>query len=103
MIIVSGMKVFPNEVESVLAEHPAVLECGVVGVPDEHSGQAVKAFVVFRKGQTATEDELREHCRRGLTGYKVPRLFEYRDSLPKTNIGKILRRELEHPQASRAA
>jgi long-chain acyl-CoA synthetase len=103
MIIVSGFKVFPNEVESVLAEHPAVLECGVIGVPDSRSGQAVKAFVVIRPGSAATAEELREHCRANLTPYKVPKSVVFRESLPKTNVGKILRRELEQTEASRAA
>jgi long-chain acyl-CoA synthetase len=94
MIIVSGFKVFPNEIEAVLAEHPAVLECGVIGVEDSRSGQAVKAFVVLRPGVTATADELIEYCRGNLTAYKVPRTVEFRASLPKTNVGKILRREL---------
>jgi long-chain acyl-CoA synthetase len=106
MIIVSGFKVFPNEIEAVLTEHPAVSECGAIGVPDAHSGQAVKIFIVLRKGASATAEELIEHCRRNLTGYKVPKHVEFRDSLPKTNIGKILRRELvasEANDASRAA
>ena len=103
MIIVSGFKVFPNEVESVLAEHPAVLECGVIGVPDPRAGQAVKAFVVIRPGSAATAEELREHCRANLTPYKVPKSVVFRESLPKTAIGKILRRELEQTEASRAA
>ncbi|HEU4624078.1 MAG TPA: AMP-binding protein, partial [Steroidobacteraceae bacterium] len=103
MIIVSGFKVFPNEVEAVLAEHPAVLESGVVGVEDARSGQAVKAFVVVRPGATASMEELVEHCRRNLTAYKVPKYIEFRESLPKTNVGKILRRELvSEPSASRA-
>jgi long-chain acyl-CoA synthetase len=103
MIIVSGFKVFPNEIESVLAEHPGVLECGVIGVPDARSGQAVKAFVVVRPGKPASANELLEHCRLNLTAYKVPKYVEFRESLPKTNIGKILRRELEHTEESRAA
>jgi long-chain acyl-CoA synthetase len=104
MIIVSGFKVFPNEIESVLAEHPAVLECGVIGVPDAKSGQAVKAFIVLRPGKRASVEELIEHSRRNLTGYKVPKYFEFRDSLPKTNVGKILRRELAAAEsAARAA
>jgi long-chain acyl-CoA synthetase len=94
MIIVSGFKVFPNEIESVLAEHPAVLECGVIGVEDPKSGQAVKAFVVLRPGTSASVEDLLEHCRRNLTAYKIPRQVEFRESLPKTNVGKILRREL---------
>lgn len=92
MIIVSGFKVFPNEVENVLCMHPAIVEAGCIGVPDERSGQAVKAFVVARAPITAAQ--VREFCREHLTSYKVPKHIEFRDSLPKTNIGKILRREL---------
>ena len=93
MIIVSGFKVFPNEVEEVVAQHPGVLEAAVIGVPDERSGQAVKLFVV-RRDPTLGEEELRRYCGDNLTGYKVPRLIEFRDQLPKSNIGKILRKEL---------
>lgn len=93
MILVSGFNVYPNEVEAVLVSHPKVLEAAVVGIPDGSSGEAVKAFVVPRD-KSLTVDELREHCRDQLTGYKRPRHFEIRDALPKTNIGKILRREL---------
>jgi long-chain acyl-CoA synthetase len=102
MIIVSGFKVFPNEIESVLTEHPAVLECGVIGVDDARSGQAVKAFVVLRPGTTATAEELIEYCRGNLTPYKVPKSVEFRASLPKTNVGKILRRELATTTAQAA-
>jgi long-chain acyl-CoA synthetase len=97
MIIVSGFKVFPNEVEAVLASHEAVLEVGCVGVPDEKSGQAVKTFVVLRAEHSATVEALREHCRAHLTPYKVPKHIEFRESLPKTNVGKILRRALLEP------
>ena len=94
MIVVSGFKVFPNEIEDVLALHPGVLEAAVIGVPDERAGEAVKAVVV-RKDPGLTEAELLAHCRLNLTGYKLPRLIEFRDEpLPKTSIGKILRREL---------
>jgi long-chain acyl-CoA synthetase len=94
MIIVSGFKVFPNEVEDVLVMHPGVLEAGAIGVPDARSGEAVKAVVV-RKDPALTEGELLEHCKQHLTGYKVPRFIEFRaEPLPKTNIGKILRRAL---------
>lgn len=103
MIIVSGFKIFPNEIEGVVAEHAAVLEVGCIGVPDSRSGQAVKIFVVVREGASVTVDELREHCRKHLTGYKVPKHMEFRQSLPKTNVGKILRRELEREESSRAA
>jgi long-chain acyl-CoA synthetase len=94
MILVSGFNVYPNEVEDVLAQHPNVAEAAVIGVPGEHSGEAVRAFVVTRDGCKLDEDELREWCREKLTGYKVPRHFETRESLPKTPVGKILRREL---------
>jgi long-chain acyl-CoA synthetase len=103
LIIVSGFKVFPNEVEEILSEHIAVLDSGCIGIADPRSGQAVKAFVVVRAGMSVTVDELREHCRLRLTAYKVPRYVEFRSSLPKTNVGKILRRELQHEESSRAA
>jgi long-chain acyl-CoA synthetase len=93
MIIVSGFKVFPNEVEAVIAMHEAVLEVGCVGVPDERSGQAIKAFVVARS-TTLSTDQLWAHCRQYLTAYKVPKYIEFRQTLPKTNVGKILRRVL---------
>ena len=93
MIIVSGFKVFPNEVEDVVAQHPGVLEAAVIGVPDARSGQAVKLFVV-RRDPALDEAALRRYCYDNLTGYKVPRLIEFRDALPKSNIGKILRKEL---------
>jgi long-chain acyl-CoA synthetase len=97
MIIVSGFKVFPNEIESVLTAHEAVLEVGCVGVPDEKSGQAVKTFIVTRSHSSVTIESLRDYCRANLTPYKVPKYFEFRDSLPKTNVGKILRRALLEP------
>jgi long-chain acyl-CoA synthetase len=101
MIIVSGFKVFPNEIESIVAEHPGVLECGCIGVADAHSGQAVKIFVVTREGASVSSEDLLDHCRRHLTGYKVPRYVDFRASLPKTSIGKILRRELEQQETLR--
>jgi long-chain acyl-CoA synthetase len=93
MINVSGFNVYPNEIEDVAMGHPGVLEAGAVGVPDAKTGEAVK-LVVVRKDPTLTESELIAYCRQFLTGYKVPRHVEFRDTLPKTNIGKILRREL---------
>lgn len=94
MIVVSGFKVFPNEIEDVLALHPGVLEAAALGVPDERSGEAVRAIVVPRD-PNLTESDLLAHCRQHLTGYKVPRIIEFRsEPLPKSNIGKILRREL---------
>ena len=93
MIIVSGFNVYPNEIEDVVALHPGVLEVGAVGVPDEKSGEAPK-IVVVKKDPELTSEALIEHCREQLTGYKVPRHVEFRDELPKTNVGKVLRREL---------
>ena len=97
MILVSGFNVYPNEVEDVIASHPGVLEVAALGVPDEHSGEAVKVFVV-RKDPKLTVEALIDHCRVGLTGYKVPRFVEFRESLPKSNVGKILRRALRDPE-----
>ncbi len=93
MILVSGFNVYPNEVEDVVASHPGVLEVAALGVPDERSGEAVKIFVV-RKDPALTEQALIAHCRENLTGYKVPHHVEFRDELPKSNVGKILRRAL---------
>lgn len=103
MILVSGFNVYPNEVEEVLVMHPKVLEAAVVGVPDQHSGEAVKAYVVARD-KSLNVEELMEHCVKNLTGYKRPKHFEFRPELPKTNVGKILRRELRdgHPTAKGA-
>jgi long-chain acyl-CoA synthetase len=93
MILVSGFNVYPNEIEGVLALHPGVLECACVGVPDEHTGEAVKLFVV-RKDKSLTSEQLMAYCKEQFTGYKKPKYIEFRDELPKTNVGKILRREL---------
>ena len=93
MILVSGFNVFPNEIEGVVAGHPGVMECACVGVPDEHSGEAVKLFVV-RKDPALTVEELQRFCKEQLTGYKRPKYIEFRTELPKTNVGKILRRQL---------
>jgi len=93
MIIVSGFNVFPNEIEDVVSSHPKVVECAAVGVPDAKSGEAVKVYLV-PTAEGVTENELKEFCRERLTAYKVPKQFEFRDELPKTNVGKILRREL---------
>jgi long-chain acyl-CoA synthetase len=93
MILVSGFNVYPNELEGVIAMHPGVLECACIGVPDEHSGEAVKVFVV-RKDPNLTVDQLMDYCKKEFTGYKKPKYIEFRDELPKTNVGKILRRVL---------
>jgi long-chain acyl-CoA synthetase len=102
MIIVSGFKIFPNEIEAVVASHPGVMECAVVGVPDAGSGEAVMLFVV-RKDPSLTKEALAEYCKRQLTGYKRPKYIEFRDELPKTNVGKILRRELRDAMLKKAA
>jgi len=93
MILVSGFNVYPNEIEGVVAAHPGVLEVACVGVPDQHSGEAVKLFVV-RKDPNLTAEALMEFCKHELTAYKKPKYIEFRDELPKTNVGKILRRQL---------
>jgi long-chain acyl-CoA synthetase len=102
MIIISGFKVFPNEIEDVVASHPGVLECAAVGVPDEKSGEAVMLFVV-RRDKSLTREKLAADLAKVLTGYKRPRYIEFRDDLPKTNVGKILRRELRDGALKKAA
>ena len=102
MILVSGFNVYPNELEEVVAQHPGVLEVAAVGVVDEHSGEVPKLFIV-RKDQNLTSEDLMVYCRENLTGYKRPKYIEFRNELPKTNVGKILRRELRdnsHDQKS---
>jgi long-chain acyl-CoA synthetase len=99
MIIVSGFNVYPNEVEGVVAMHPGVIECAAIGVPDAKSGEAVKVFVV-RKDPALTEAELMDFCKQHLTGYKKPKFIVFRDELPKTNVGKILRRELRDAEVA---
>ena len=98
MVLVSGFNVYPNEVEGVVAMHPGVLECAVVGVPDANTGEAVKLFVV-RRDPELSKEALMAYCHDELTGYKRPKIIEFRDQLPKTNVGKILRRELRDSKA----
>ncbi|MFE8069710.1 AMP-binding protein [Marinobacteraceae bacterium S3BR75-40.1] len=100
MILVSGFNVYPNEIEDVISGHPAISECAAVGIPDSKSGEAVKVFAV-RSNSTVTEKDLKEYCRERLTAYKVPKSFEFRDELPKTNVGKILRRELRDEEVKK--
>jgi long-chain acyl-CoA synthetase len=102
MILVSGFNVYPNEVEEVIASHPGVLECAVIGVQDERSGEAVKAFVV-KKDPNLTAEDIIKFCHTELTNYKVPKQIEFRTELPKTNVGKILRRELRDEKKAAAA
>ena len=93
MILVSGFNVYPNEIESVAVEMDGILEAAAIGMPDEKSGEVVKLYAV-RTDASLTEDDVIAHCRQHLTGYKVPKVVEFRDELPKTNVGKILRRAL---------
>jgi len=108
MILVSGFNVYPNEIEDIVSQHEKVLEVAAIGVESESSGEIVKICVV-KKDPSLTSEELLAHCRRMLTGYKVPKIVEFRDELPKSNVGKILRRELrdEHkkpkPDAKQSA
>ncbi|WP_042146243.1 long-chain-fatty-acid--CoA ligase [Paucisalibacillus sp. EB02] len=94
MIIAGGYNIYPREVEEVLYEHEAILEAVVAGIPDPYRGETVKAYVVLKEGYAVTEDELNKHCRENLAAYKVPRIYDFRDELPKTAVGKILRRQL---------
>ena len=106
MILVSGFNVYPNEVEDVLYRHPAISKCAVIGVPDERTGERVKAFAVLREGATLTAEELTAWCKdpaQGLTGYRAPKDVEFRDSLPETLVGKVLRRALQDEERQRTA
>ena len=103
MVLVSGFNVFPNEVEDTLAKHPAVLEVAVVGVPDGAAGEAVKAFIVKRPEMDLDVEQVRAFCKEHLTGYKVPKFVEFRTELPKSNVGKILRKDLRAEDLAKAA
>ena len=101
MVLVSGFNVYPNEIEDVIAKHDKVLEVAAIGIPDAKSGEVVKVFVV-KKDKSLTKDELIAYCRENMTGYKVPKQVEFRDELPKTNVGKILRRVLKDEEKAKA-
>ncbi len=106
MIIVSGFNVYPTDVEQVLYRHPQIQKVCVVGIPDEKTGEAVKAFIVLKEGETATAEEIIEWCRdekHGLTGYRAPKHVEFRDALPETMVGKVLRRVLVEEEKQRTA
>ncbi|MBM1461849.1 AMP-binding enzyme, partial [Sulfitobacter mediterraneus] len=98
-IIVSGFNVFPNEIEAVVTAVDGVAECACVGVPDEKTGEAVSVFVVRKPGAEVTDEAILTHCRKEMTAYKVPRRITYVDELPKSGVGKILRRELRKASA----
>jgi long-chain acyl-CoA synthetase len=100
MILVSGFNVYPNEIEDVIAMHPDVREVAAIGIPDVAQGERVKVFVV-RRNPSLTEEQVIAHCRKNLTGYKVPKVVEFRDELPQTNVGKILRRELRDQELAK--
>jgi long-chain acyl-CoA synthetase len=100
MILVSGFNVYPNEIEAVATACPGVLECACIGVPDEKTGEAVKLFVVRTPNATLTAEELVAYCRKEMTAYKTPRTIQFIDALPKSNVGKILRRELRDLEAA---
>jgi long-chain acyl-CoA synthetase len=102
MIDVAGLKVYPNEVEAVATAHPAIQEAACIGVPDERTGEAVMLYVVLRPGANLSADELRDWLRQDLAPYKIPRHVEFRDTLPKSPVGKVLRRELRDGHAARA-
>lgn len=101
MIIAGGFNIYPREVEEVLFEHPAIQEAAVIGVPDPYRGETVKAFVVFKEGQQVAESELEQYCRQRLAAYKIPRQYEVRSELPKTIVGKVLRRQLQEEDKAR--
>jgi long-chain acyl-CoA synthetase len=103
IIKTSGFQVWPREIEEVLHEHPAVMEVGVAGIPDQYQGESVKAWVVLNPGMTCSPEELREHCRTKLAAYKVPRQIEIRGELPKSQVGKILRRVLLEEESSKSS
>jgi long-chain acyl-CoA synthetase len=106
MIIVSGFNVYPTDIEQVLYRHPKIQKVAVVGIPDDTTGEAVKAYIVLKEGESATEDEIRAYVKdpkQGLTGYRAPKLIEFRDSLPETMVGKVLRRVLVDEEKKKAA
>ena len=102
MIIAGGYNIYPADVEAALFENPKVREAAVIGVPDERRGETVKAFVVLKEGESATEEEIIAFCREQLAAYKLPRIIEFRDDLPKSMVGKILRRVLLEEERKRA-
>jgi long-chain acyl-CoA synthetase len=102
MILVSGFNVYPNETEDVIAMHAGVLECAAIGVPDERSSEVPKVFIV-KKDPALTEKDILDHCRKNMTAYKIPKYVEFRTSLPKTNVGKILRRALRDEELKKDA
>ena len=103
MIIAGGYNIYPREVEEVLYEHEAIQECVVAGIPDPYRGETVKAYIVLKEGHSVTEKELNDYCRQTLAAYKVPRAYDFRAELPKTAVGKILRRTLVEEEKAKLA
>jgi long-chain acyl-CoA synthetase len=95
MIVAGGFNVYPSEVDAVLFAHPKILEACTIGVPDEYRGETVKSYIVLKAGETAGAEEIIAHCREALAAYKVPKIVEFIDELPKSAVGKVLRRELK--------
>jgi long-chain acyl-CoA synthetase len=102
MIIAGGFNIYPREVEEAIFNHPKVLEAAVIGVNDRYRGETVKAFVVLRPGERATEEEIIAHCKKELAAFKVPRLVEFRNALPKSLVGKVLRRVLVEEERAKS-
>jgi long-chain acyl-CoA synthetase len=102
MILASGYNIYPDEIDRVLMAHPDVLESATIGVPDERRGETVKSFVVLHPGRETSSDELIAYCRENLAAYKIPRAIEFRDSLPKSTVLKVLRRELRAEELARS-
>ena len=103
MIIAGGFNIYPRDIDEVLYEHPKIADAVTIGVPDAYRGETVKVFAVLKPGETLTEEELIDHCKEKLASYKVPRKVEFRDELPKTIVGKILRKELRAEELRRQA
>ena len=101
MIIAGGFNIYPRDIDEVLFKHPKVKDAITVGIPDEYRGETIKSFVQLVEGQTATEEELREFCRQHLVAYKVPRYIEFRKELPRTAVGKALRRQLREEEIAK--
>ena len=101
MIIAGGYNIYPVELDDVLMSHPKILEACVVGIPHEYRGETVKAFIVKKEGQTLTEEEVSRFCKENLAAYKVPKIFEFVDELPKTTVGKVLRRKLKEMELAK--
>jgi long-chain acyl-CoA synthetase len=101
MIIAGGYNIYPREIDEILYEHPKILEACAIGVPDPHRGETVKAFVVLKPGESATEQEIIEYCKTKLAAYKVPKMIEFRQELPKSTVGKVLRRVLKEEEMAK--